>query len=334
MRIESSVTSISWIPSEAISGLTKLPFEMGVAHYDQPPPELLEGDDPVEELRRADRFRFANVLGGWIETEDGRITGYGMTGGGRIGFTRMRLGRTMTFEAMAMPDIEHPPEVTEDSVTFRRTSGGSTGAPAPRHVNHPPYVQVRAPLAWTTVRLTLYVDGRVEAGLEGASPFPRHWVYDAEGKLVQKSGLIDYKEWYRKAFGKHTPWGDQDSPAFVAEVESALERELSVSIMRGAAPSIRKLKQGERLTRQGEQGHELFLLLDGVLSVDVDGTVVAEVGPGAMVGERAVLEGGLRTSTLTATTPCKVAVADGDCVDRDKLRQLSEGHRREEQHRE
>ncbi|MDX6386889.1 MAG: hypothetical protein QOD85_691, partial [Gaiellaceae bacterium] len=34
MRIDSSVTSISWIPSEAVEGLPKLPFTFGVAHYD------------------------------------------------------------------------------------------------------------------------------------------------------------------------------------------------------------------------------------------------------------------------------------------------------------
>ena len=41
MRVESSVTSITWIPSEAISGMPKMPFELGVAHYDDPPPECL-----------------------------------------------------------------------------------------------------------------------------------------------------------------------------------------------------------------------------------------------------------------------------------------------------
>ena len=37
MRIQSKVTSISWIPSECVEGMTKLPFEMGVAHYDPAP---------------------------------------------------------------------------------------------------------------------------------------------------------------------------------------------------------------------------------------------------------------------------------------------------------
>ena len=39
MRIESAVTSISWIPSEAVQGMPKVPFTMGVAHYDDAPPD-------------------------------------------------------------------------------------------------------------------------------------------------------------------------------------------------------------------------------------------------------------------------------------------------------
>ena len=42
MRIESSVTAISWIPSEAIEGMPKVPFELGIGHYDEPPPDRLE----------------------------------------------------------------------------------------------------------------------------------------------------------------------------------------------------------------------------------------------------------------------------------------------------
>ena len=49
MRIESSVTSISWIPSEAVEGITKMPFEMGIAHYDDPPPDHIDSLDSMQE---------------------------------------------------------------------------------------------------------------------------------------------------------------------------------------------------------------------------------------------------------------------------------------------
>jgi CRP-like cAMP-binding protein len=74
----------------------------------------------------------------------------------------------------------------------------------------------------------------------------------------------------------------------------------------------------------------VFLLLDGVIVAEVDGELVAELGPGAVLGERAVLEGGVRTATLRASTRCKVAVASGEQLDPAALAELSAGHRREE----
>jgi CRP-like cAMP-binding protein len=95
-------------------------------------------------------------------------------------------------------------------------------------------------------------------------------------------------------------------------------------------PEIRRLGQGNVLTRQGERGTALYLLLDGVLSVSVDGIDLVELGPGAIVGERAILEGGKRTSTLTAVTPVRVAVAPSSAIDMTALDQLSRGHRLED----
>jgi CRP-like cAMP-binding protein len=97
----------------------------------------------------------------------------------------------------------------------------------------------------------------------------------------------------------------------------------------GAKPEIRQLGKGSTLTEQGREGAELYLVLDGMLEVAVDGAPVAEVGPGAILGERAILEGGVRTSTLKALTPVRGAVATADQVDRQTLAQLAAGHRRE-----
>jgi hypothetical protein len=329
MRIESSVSSISWIPSEAIKGMTKMPFEMGVAHYDETPPDVI---DDLAALRDADRFRFANQLTAWVEVEDGRITGYGQDGGGMIGATHMRLGpKGVVFTAFPFPDIRPEPEVTASSVRFVQTGGGRAGMPAPRRVSKPPFVQVEAPVAWTTLALTINADGSSSHDVVGASPFPRHWIYGADGKLSEKSGTIDFKSWYRDAFDQHSPWGDEESTAFVTAVETALERELSTRIMKaGKKPDIRKVAAGKTLTEQGQPGNELFMLVDGVLSVEVDGKALADLGPGVVLGERAVLEGGLRTSTLRAVTDIKVAVATADTIDPAALAELSTGHRRED----
>lgn len=332
MRIDSVVTSISWIPSEAVAGMMKMPFESGVAHYDQPPPDTVADLETLTALRDADRFRFANRMAAWIEVEDGRITGHGRSGSGLIGSTTMSLGRKVTFEAVSLPDLTPEPQIGDGWVRFSQSAGGRTGVPMPRTVSYPPFVQFKAPIAFTTLSLTLHADGRTEHALSGASSFPRHWVYDGTGALSDKSSVIDFKDWANHSFGKHTPWGDEESPALVAQVETALERELSVRIMRGGSkPTVRKVKEGALLAEQGSPGGELYLLLDGLLTVEVDGEPLAEYGPGALLGERAELEGGVRTASLRARTACKVAVAPADAVDRDALLELSQGHRREEE---
>ena len=87
---------------------------------------------------------------------------------------------------------------------------------------------------------------------------------------------------------------------------------------------------GGDLVRQGEPGSEIYLVLDGVIAVERDGNRLAEYGPGALLGERAVLEGGTRTSTLVAVTPCRVASVPAAQLDVGDLAELATGHRRED----
>lgn len=330
MRIESSVTAISWIPSEAIQGLPKIPFELGIGHYDEPPPDRLEEGD-LERLRDADRFREANHLEAWIEVEDGKIVGHGYVGGGLVGSTAFRFGpKDVIIPGVAFDTLQAEPKAREDAVRFQQTVGGRAGFPAPRRVKGKPFFRIQSATAWTTLALSIRADSSSEHELVGASPFPRHWIYDREGKLVQKAGTIDFKTWYREAHGERTPWGDEESEAFVTEAESALERQLSRELMeRGAVPERRKLEPGETLVEQGEPGEELYLLLDGVLVAEVNGEEVAELGPGAILGERAVLEGGRRTATLRARTRCRVGVVPVELINPVAMEQLAAGRRGE-----
>ncbi len=341
---------------EAISGLPKLPFRMGTFHYDEVPPDDLGGPASdtadghadadadadadagsvvgrLEELRLADRFRFANHLEAWIEVVDGRIVDAGYGGEGRIGATRVKLGGAAWFvTAVALPDRRSEPEWGDGWVRFSQTAGGRTGVPAPRTVRRPPFVQWRAPIAWTTLTLTVHADGRNDSELTGASPFPRHWVYDTDGRLASKSGLTDFKHWWKRAFGRNTPWGSLDSKAFVTEIETALERTLSAQLLApGCQARFRRLKAGDRLVEQGKPGDSMFVVMDGVVAVDVDGHLLAELGPGAVLGERAILEHGLRTSTVSAVTACRVAEIGAGDLTREQLSALAEGHRREDQ---
>ena len=86
MRIESSVTSVSWIPSEVPTGLLQAGINLGLGHADPPPPEVIED---LEALFAAERFRSANHLAAWIEVTDGVIVDAGYSGRGYISRTRV-----------------------------------------------------------------------------------------------------------------------------------------------------------------------------------------------------------------------------------------------------
>lgn len=330
IRREGLVTSLSWIPTEAIEGIQRMAFESGVTHYDPPPP--VDGMD-VEKLRQEDRFRFANQLRAFLTVDEaGAVVDCGYLGRGFMSSTLVDLRAFKhRFQAIQLPDIQRQPEHGHGWVRFVQTSGGRTGLPAPRRVRRRPFVQWQAPTVWTTLSLTLYTDGRSECALVGASRFPRHWVYDAENRLSQKSGLTDFKDWYRKSFRKRSPWGDEDSQTLVTAVETALESSLSAQIMQqGGRKRIVKQPAGSVLFEEGEPGTDMLLVLDGIVRIERGGERLAEYGPGAMLGERAHLESGVRTSSNIAVTACRVAFFDAALLDRSDLERLSAGHRRED----
>ena len=62
------------------------------------------------------------------------------------------------------------------------------------------------------------------------------------------------------------------------------------------------------LIEEGEEGDALFLIIDGTASVRRGGEEVLSVGPGAVFGEMALLDGEPRSATVIATAPVTVAV--------------------------
>ena len=333
MRFESSVTSVSWIPSDSASGLYQAGFAVGASRCDDPPPDVINDRAELAGLYAAERFRFANHLAAWIEVENGSIVDAGYTGRGYIPCTRFGWGphREVTFAPAQFPALRTEPGITATGARFSQTTGGRTGAPMPRPVTGKPYMQWLAPTVWTTLALTIGIDGSAQVEMTGASPFPRHWIYGPHGTLVAKSGRADFRQWMATAHARHSPWGEEDSQPLITVAGSALERQLSATIMRGGAkPALRKLAKGTLLTEQGQPGGDIYLLLDGLLSVWVDGAEIGELGPGAVLGERALLERGRQTATLRAVTRCVIAIAAKDQIDRASLARLAAMHHRED----
>ena len=190
MRFESAVTSVSWIPSDSVSGLYKAGFTIGASHPDDPPPGVIKDSADLDELFAAERFRFANHLAVWIEVEHGHVVDAGYSGRGYISRTRFGWGpqREVTFAPAAFPEIRTEPEITATEVRFTQTTGGRTGAPMPRTVTGGLHVQWLAPTVWTTLALAIGTDGSAHGEMTGASAFPRHWVYDHRGELVASPG--------------------------------------------------------------------------------------------------------------------------------------------------
>jgi CRP-like cAMP-binding protein len=75
-----------------------------------------------------------------------------------------------------------------------------------------------------------------------------------------------------------------------------------------ALADIIDLPADRRIMSQGERGAEMFVLVSGTVRVERDGAVLAERGPGDVLGEIALLDGGPRTATVTLTQASRLLV--------------------------
>lgn len=65
---------------------------------------------------------------------------------------------------------------------------------------------------------------------------------------------------------------------------------------------------GKTLAREGEIGHEFFVIDSGTAEVTRGGEHLADLGPGDFFGEMALLREDRRTATVTASSPMTVIV--------------------------
>ena len=325
------VTSLSWIPTEAIEGAQRLAFDSGITHYDPPPPT--EGMD-VEKLRDEDRFRFANELRAYITVDGaGRIVDCGYEGGGLMGSTMVNLGAVKhRFQAVQLPDIQRPPERGDGWVRFVQTCGGRTGVPAPRRVRRRPFMQWQAP-SRVDHALADAARGRANrARADRRQPVPASLgLRRREPALAQVGpdrlqGLVPQVVRQAQPVGRRGLRGVGRPPS--SPPSRPRSRHSSCRVAASGASSA--IPAGTVLFKEGEPGTEVLLILDGIVRVERGGERLAEYGPGALLGERAHLEGGIRTSSNIAVTPCRVAMFEADLIDRSHLEELSVGHRRED----
>lgn len=74
------------------------------------------------------------------------------------------------------------------------------------------------------------------------------------------------------------------------------------------ATDLANLPDGHVITKQDETSREAFVIVEGKAIVKRNNRKVAELGPGAMIGQLGLLDRGPRTATVVASGPVEVLV--------------------------
>jgi CRP/FNR family transcriptional regulator, cyclic AMP receptor protein len=74
----------------------------------------------------------------------------------------------------------------------------------------------------------------------------------------------------------------------------------------GAIADEVEVRAGTVLTHEGAREGFFFIVVEGTVRIERAGRVVNTIGPGEFFGEIALLDGGPRTATAMAETPCRL----------------------------
>jgi CRP/FNR family transcriptional regulator, cyclic AMP receptor protein len=74
--------------------------------------------------------------------------------------------------------------------------------------------------------------------------------------------------------------------------------------LRVLAQSMKEVRfsPGQKLITEGDNDARFYLIVEGTAEVTVKGRKKRELGPGEYIGEMAIIDGGVRSATVTAET--------------------------------
>jgi len=71
-----------------------------------------------------------------------------------------------------------------------------------------------------------------------------------------------------------------------------------------------QLAPGDFLFREGEKGEKMYVLLEGEIDIFFGDFVLETAGPGALLGEMALIDDSARTANAVAKSPARLAQID------------------------
>jgi CRP-like cAMP-binding protein len=74
--------------------------------------------------------------------------------------------------------------------------------------------------------------------------------------------------------------------------------------------SLESAVEGKVIIREGGQANAFYAIEEGTVKVERDGEHIADLGPGDVFGEQALLEKSERSATVTATSPLRMIKID------------------------
>ena len=152
-------------------------------------------------------------------------------------------------------------------------------------------------------------------------PFPKVDVQPHVAKLSGDALYAEADEVMRAYLAANDPI-PADSPLPELPLFAALPpKELGRLL---TAVRVEEISEGQAVVRQDDQGHEAFVIARGILKVvrsnGGDETLLAQLGPGAMFGEMALLSAAPRSATVIALEPAQLLV-----LGRAELERAAEG---------
>lgn len=173
------------------------------------------------------------------------------------------------------------------------------------------------PLLATVARAFAKDSGRIGRGSITPPPFP-HVPPDEELAKFSGERLFEQAEQVLSSYLEAPDPLPDDGGVPALPLFGALEaRELEQLL---AAVRVEEVSDGHEIVRQGDAGNEAFVLARGLLKVvrreGGDETVLAQLGPGSIFGEMALLSESPRSASVVALEPAQLLVLARDELER------------------